>query len=187
MRTWHKAVPALAAIGVLVGGCNDAEPATTAQPTTTSPAVTTSTESDANLWDPCELPESALSAAGINTSTKERDVAGVDFEDWKVCGWQDAEKTYSFTAASTAYTLADAKARTDDYTDFTDTTIGPYKAVQYRPVGASSDLACYIDIEVASGMIDFSVGNRVSAKNPSEPCGEVRRIIEALVPYLPTA
>ncbi|MGS2806056.1 DUF3558 domain-containing protein [Nocardia sp. MW-W600-9] len=171
-------------VGALVSGCNDAEPVQTAPPATTTAATSTSVDPSAGLWDPCTLPDSALSAAGLNTSTKEKDVAGVAFEGWKVCAWQDGKKTYTFTAASGKHTLDEARSRTD-YTGYVDTTVGSFKALQSRPVGASNDLACYLSIEVSGGMVDFSVGNRVSAKNPGDPCAEVRRLSEAFVSYLP--
>ncbi len=185
MRTGWKVFPAIAVVGVLVAGCGGEEPTKTAQPGTTAvTAPTSSADPSAGLWDPCTLPDSALSAAGLNPSTKEKDIAGVAFEDWKVCGWQDANKTYTFTAASTNHTLDEARSRTD-YTDYVDTTVGSMKALQSRPTGASNDLACYLSIEVPGGMVDFSVGNRVSAKNAGDPCSEVRRLSETFASYLP--
>ncbi|MFI5501272.1 DUF3558 domain-containing protein [Nocardia asteroides] len=187
MRAWRTVVPVLAVVvGGVIAGCGDTEPVTTQPSSTTAAAAPTSVDPAAGLWDPCTLPDSALSAAGLNTSTKEKDVAGVAFEGWKLCKWQDARKTYTFTAASGNHTLDEARNRTD-YTGHVDTTVGSYKALQSRPVGAANDLACYLTIEVSGGIVDFSVGNRVSAKNAGDPCAEVHRLSEAFLSYLPRA
>ncbi len=187
MHRWRKAVPAVAiVVGALVSGCDEAEPVQTAPPATTAAAATTSADPSAGLWDPCTLPDSALSAAGLNTATKEKDVAGVAFEGWKVCGWQDSNKSYTLTVASATHTLAEAKARTD-YTDYVDTMVGTRKALQSRPVGATHDLTCYMSIEVPTGVVEFDVRNRASVKTASDPCAEVRRLSETLAPHVPGA
>ncbi len=187
MRARWKVLPAVAVVGVLVGGCGGDEPGETAQPGTTAvTAPTSSADPDAGLWDPCTLPDSALSAAGINPATKKQDVAGVDFEGWKVCGWKDAANTYNFSAASTTHSLSEARSRSD-YTDFVDTTVGGRKALQSRPAGSAHDLTCYISIEVGGGVVEFDVANRASVKTAGDPCAEVRRLAEAFVPFVPTA
>ncbi|GAD86816.1 DUF3558 domain-containing protein [Nocardia asteroides] len=184
MRAWRAAVLAVTMVGV-AGGCSDPEPVQTAPTSSGTTVATTSADPSAGLWDPCTLPDSAISAAGLNTSTKEKDVAGVAFEGWKVCGWQDSGKTYTLTAASTTHTLADARARTD-YTSFAETTLGTHRALVSRPIGASHDLACYFSIEVGTGLVEFDVQNRASVKTAGDPCAEVQRLSEAFEPYLPS-
>ncbi|MEV0077980.1 DUF3558 domain-containing protein [Nocardia neocaledoniensis] len=173
-------------MGVLVAGCAGDEPIETAQPGTTAvTAPTSSADPDAGLWDPCTLPDSALSAAGIDTSTEEKDVARVDFEGWNVCAWKDVAKTYTLTMYSTAsHAIEDVRARSD-YTDFLDTTVSTFQALQSRPAGSAHDYSCYISLEVPWGMVEFNVLNRHSAKNAGDPCVEVRRQAEALVGFVP--
>ncbi|MFD3507068.1 DUF3558 domain-containing protein [Nocardia sp. NPDC058666] len=184
MWSWRNAIPALAAVGVLVGGCSDPELTRTAQSSTTV-AATTSVDADASLWDPCLLADSAVSAAGLNTSTKEKDVAGVDFEDWKVCGWDDAKKTYSLTVYSTNHTPAELRQRSDRG-EFVDTKLGDRPALQYRTLGSSRDYSCSIATDASFGLIDFDVLVRHSARDKvPDPCAEVRRVAEALVSGLP--
>ncbi len=182
MRARWKVLPAIAVVGVLVGGCGRDEPRETAQQGTTAP--TSSADPDAGLWDPCTLPDSALSAAGINPATKKHDVAGVDFEGWKICGWKDAANTYNFSAASTTHSLSEARNRSD-YTDFVDTTVGGHKALQSRPAGSAHDLTCYLSIEVGRGVVEFDVANRASVKTTGDACAEVQRLTEAFVPFVP--
>ncbi|WP_278262210.1 DUF3558 domain-containing protein [Nocardia sp. AG03] len=184
MRTWHKAIPALAVVVGAISGCDNADPSTAAQPSTTA-APTTGADPDAALWDPCSLPDAALTAAGINTATREKDIAGVEFEGWKVCGWKDSATRYGFTVASGAHTIEEARARTD-YTDFADLTIGPRPALRSRPAGSAYEYSCYITVSVPHGLVDFDVLNRHSANNPPDPCVEVERLARAFVTYLPS-
>ncbi|MBW0275566.1 hypothetical protein ATM97_19260 [Nocardia sp. MH4] len=186
MHRWRKAVPAVAiVVGALVSGCDEAEPVQTAPPATTAAAATTSADPSAGLWDPCTLPDSALSAAGLNTATKEKDVAGVAFEGWKVCGWQDSAKTYSFTIYASSHTLDEVRSRADR-TDFVTVRVGPYEGLQYRPSGSAHDAGCFISLPIGSQMVDFSVLNRHSARAVAkEACQETRRIADALVQNVP--
>lgn len=186
MRTWRSAMLVLAVItaAALVSGCNDSTTAEPSPPSTETQAATASAGPDDGLWDPCTLPDSALTAAGLDISTKENDVAGVVFDGWKVCSWKDSAKTYAFGIASTTYTLADARARTD-YTDYADTTVASHRALQSRPIGSSHDYSCYLSVELGTGMVEFDVLNRHSAANATDPCTEVRRLAEALSSHLP--
>lgn len=184
MRAWRIVVPAAVAVA-LVSGCNRSEPIQTAQPATTTAVVTTSVNPDAGLWDPCTLPDSALAAAGLNTSTKEKDVAGVKFEGWKVCGWQDAEKKYDFTILSSSHVLSEIKQRSD-YGEFVDTRLGGREAVQYRSIGSSHDYSCSIAAKSSFGTVDFDVLVRYSQRNGApDPCSEVRQVAEALITEIP--
>ncbi|GAD86820.1 hypothetical protein NCAST_33_01990 [Nocardia asteroides NBRC 15531] len=157
----------------------------TAPTSSETTVATTSADPSAGLWDPCTLPDSALSAAGLNTSTKEKDVAGVNFEGWRVCSWLDSSKrAYSFTVSATDHTLEEARARTD-YTDFVDTTVGSRPALQSRPTGTLRD-ACFLSVRVPTGLVEFHVRVRVSAKDTVEPCGETQRLAAVLAGYLPS-
>ncbi|WP_446226076.1 DUF3558 domain-containing protein [Nocardia sp. IBHARD005] len=170
----------------LASGCNRSEPTETAQPATTA-VVTTSVDPEAGLWDPCTLPDSALAAAGLNTSTKEKDVAGVKFEGWKVCAWDDAAKTYALTVFTSTHTIDEVRARTD-WTDFTAVQIGGYSGLQYRPAGSAHDAECSISLTVGRQLVDFSVLNRHSARNiAKDACQESRRLTEVLIQNVPTS
>ncbi|WP_330251579.1 DUF3558 domain-containing protein [Nocardia sp. NBC_00565] len=189
-----KALPAAAlAIGaaLVLAGCNgdstEGKPtaATTSAPKTTA-AATTSTAPEAAVWDPCTIPDSALTALGLNTSTKENTVAGVDPTGWKVCSWQSEPKAYTFSVLSSEHTLEESRQRTD-YVDYMPTTVGAHQALQFRGAGATHDLGCWLAVEVPAGIVDFHVLNRYgsSGAKAGEPCAETRRLTEALAMYLP--
>ncbi|MFI6776029.1 DUF3558 domain-containing protein [Nocardia sp. NPDC050412] len=173
-------------------GCNDnsgdsAPPlSSTKASASTTAAATTSKDPEAAIWNPCDIPDSAISALGLNAASKDTKVAGVDPTGWKVCSWQSVPKTYTLGVLSSDHTLEESRQRSD-YTDFESTTVGSRQALQYRSVGSSHDLGCWLSVEVPHGMVDFSVLNRYGSAGASagEPCGEVRRLGEALEKYLP--
>ncbi|MFI6364859.1 DUF3558 domain-containing protein [Nocardia sp. NPDC050630] len=181
----------LGAALVLVG-CNDNSgesapaPSSTKASASMTAAATTSKNPEAAIWNPCDIPDSAISALGLNTASKDTKVAGVDPTGWKVCSWVSAPKTYSFGVLSSEHTLDEVKQRTDR-TDFAPSTVGSRRALQYRDVGSSHDLGCWLSVEVPHGMVDFSVLNRYGSAGSGapEPCGEAHRLADALAEYLP--
>ncbi|MEV0854584.1 DUF3558 domain-containing protein [Nocardia fluminea] len=175
-------VAGLAAVGC--GEQGTAAPQTSGVSVAASP---TSVDAEAKVWDPCSLPDSAVSGVGMNTGSKKKDVAGVDFTGWKVCNWTDTAKKYTFSVMSSAHTLAESRQRTSEYTGWADLQVGSRNALEFRPIGSANDVACYVSVEVPAGSVDFKVQNRVSAEGASEPCGEARRLSTALVQYLPAS
>lgn len=175
------------AVGLAAVGCADSEPESGATSTSSVrvAASPSSVDAEAKVWDPCSLPDSAVSGVGLNVGSKTKDVAGVDFTGWKVCAWKDPANQYSIALMSSEHTRDESRQQTTKYTGFTDLQVGEHNALQFRPIGASSDLACYVSVEVADGSVDFHLQNRVSAKNPPEPCAEATRIANALAAYLP--
>ncbi|MFX0580094.1 DUF3558 domain-containing protein [Nocardia nepalensis] len=191
-KTARKPLAAALLLGVALTlvGCNSNSgdsaptPSSTNASAHTTAAATTSKDSEAAIWNPCDIPDSAISALGLNTASKDTTVAGVDPTGWKVCAWQAGAKTYDFTVFSSSHTLEEVQQRSDRE-GFTPTTVGSHRALQYRVVGDKHQLKCYISAEVPHGMIDFLVVNRYLVQGASEPCGEVRRLSDALVEYLP--
>ncbi len=184
-----KVLPTIAVVGVLVAGCAGDEPIETAQPGTTAvTAPTSSADPDAGLWDPCTLPDATLTAAGLNPATEEKDVAGVKFEDWKVCSWTDSKKTYTFGVFTTSHTLDEVRQR-PDYGDFVDAELGGKKALQYRSTGSRRDFSCSVAVQQpGGGMVDFDVLVRHSARDlAAEPCAEVLRLAELLIVDVPSS
>ncbi|MET8872276.1 DUF3558 domain-containing protein [Nocardia sp. NPDC004604] len=174
---------------LLLAGCNgdstDGKPTvvTSSAPRSTA-AATASVDPEAAIWDPCTIPDSAISALGLNTSTKDNKVAGVDFTGWKVCSWLSVPKTYTLGVLSSEHTLQEARQRTD-YVDYMSTTVGSRPALQFRQPGTRHDMTCWLAVEVPHGMVEFDVINRYGVDGAGEPCAEVSRLSEALAKYLP--
>ncbi|WP_171048128.1 DUF3558 domain-containing protein [Nocardia cyriacigeorgica] len=190
----------LAAVVLGVAGCSGSTEGspTAVESTATSPdsgqtsetgsaAVSTSAKPDEGaLWDPCALPESAVSGTGLDPASKEPGIAKVDFGDagWEVCSWKASAGWYSLTIFSGEPTLDEVKAR-DDFTDFTSTTVGSHQAVQYRTTGAGSELSCDIAVGLEQGVVMFSVVARPSIGAKEDPCGVVKRHTSELASSLP--
>ncbi|WP_084655196.1 DUF3558 domain-containing protein [Nocardia altamirensis] len=171
---------------VVSAGCGDpTEGKPTASGTT---AVTTapskSADADAGLWDPCSLPDSALSASGLDPSTKEKDVAGVDFEGWKVCDWRSTAQWYNLSIFSGTPTLQDVRKR-PDYEAFAPLTVGTRQAVQYLSVNDKKRLNCYVAVELLRGTAIFKAQTNYSIGKQGDPCAEARRHTDELAKYLP--
>ncbi|WP_280198350.1 DUF3558 domain-containing protein [Nocardia cyriacigeorgica] len=152
-----------------------------------SAAASTSADSaEAGLWDPCALPESAITGTGLDPASKQPGIAKVDFGDagWEICSWKASAGWYSLTIFSGEPTLDEVKAR-DDFTDFTSTTVGSHPAVQYRTTGAGSDLSCDVAVGLEQGTVMFSVVARPSVGAKEDPCAVVNRHASGLVSYLP--
>ncbi|MGQ4601613.1 DUF3558 family protein [Nocardia sp. R6R-6] len=183
-----RAAALILGAALALAGCNNesGDGASTPSSTKASATITTSTDPEAAIWNPCDIPDSAISALGLNTATKDTKVAGVDPTGWKVCSWLSMPKTYSFGVLSSDHSLEEVKQRTDR-TDFISSTVGSHRALQYRDVGSSHDLGCWLSVEVPHGMVDFSVLNRYGSAGSGapEPCGEVHRLADALAEYLP--
>lgn len=179
-------VVGVVAVGMGVVGCGDTGGGTAPSPTSSVSvaASPTSVDAEAKVWDPCSLPDSAVTGVGLNADSKKKDVAGVDFTGWKTCSWQDSAKQYTFSILSSEHTLAESRARTD-FTDFTETTVGSHKALQLRTTGSTYDLGCTVAVEVPNGSVLFRLLNRVSASAPPAPCPEVRRLTDSLAQHLP--
>ncbi|WP_406234301.1 DUF3558 domain-containing protein [Nocardia sp. NBC_01009] len=178
------------AIGTVLflAGCEDsASPVATttgAASTTSTAAATKSADPDAALWNPCDLPESAISATRLDPASKKKDVAGVDFDGWKVCSWRASARWYELAIYSGTPTLNDFKKRRD-FEAFTPRTIGSRQAVDFLRVGDTKRLTCGTAIEVPQGTVSFEVSTRYEIGKQGEPCVEARRHIDDLVRYLP--
>lgn len=152
-----------------------------------SAATSTSSKPDEGaLWDPCALPESAVSGTGMDPASKESGIAEVDFTEggWKICSWKADASWYWLTISSGTPTLDEVKAR-DDFTEFTDTTVGSHRAVQFRKAGSARDLRCNVAVEVPQGIVMFAAGARASVGAREDMCSVAGRHAADRGEYLP--
>ncbi|MEU7766193.1 DUF3558 domain-containing protein [Nocardia sp. NPDC049190] len=183
LRGTALAVGAVLALAGCKGTTDGAATSITSDATTASD-VTKSADPDAALWNPCELPESAISATGLDPASKEKDVAGVDFTGWKVCGWRSSTRWYDLTIFSGSPKLEDIRQRRD-YEAFTPRSVGSHQAVEFLDVGDRDRLKCGFAVEVPRGSVAFRVVTRPSIGKQGEPCVQVRSHVEDLAQYLP--
>ncbi|WP_433758347.1 DUF3558 domain-containing protein [Nocardia sp. CA-135398] len=185
-----RAAALILGAALALAGCNNDSgdsaptPSSTKVSASTTSAATTSKDPEAAIWNPCDIPDSAISALGLNAASKDTTVAGVDFTGWKTCSWVSQAKTYNLGILSSDHTLDESRQRTD-YVDYSSTTVGSHRALQFRKPGATYNLNCWLAIEVPHGIVDFNVMNRYGASGAGDPCLEVGRLSSALVEYLP--
>ncbi|MFI9509422.1 DUF3558 domain-containing protein [Nocardia sp. NPDC052566] len=174
---------------MVLAGCGSStvgSPATdtTTAASTTSAAAITSANPSAAVWNPCDLPDSAISATGLDPATEVKDVAGVEFPGWKVCSWRATAGWYNLAILSGTPTLREVQERPDKEA-FTPRTIGSHRAVEYLDVGDSKRFKCSIAVEVPQGSVIFRVQTRYSEGKQGEPCVEARRHTDDLTKHLP--
>lgn len=135
------------------------------------------------LFDPCTgIPDSALTAAGVDPATKESGIAGVHQSGWEICNWKGSK--YYVTVFSTARTVAEFEHK-EGNVDFQDVTVAGRKGRQFKVAGASKDLGCDVLFPAAQGVLQLRVLNKASLDNPEDPCKELYRVGDAIVPVLP--
>lgn len=184
-----KLCASLLVLGIAgLAGCGtsvEGSPNATTTPNGTS-APTKPAGADAALWNPCDLPDSAISATRLDPSTKKTDIAGVHIDGWKVCSWRSLAKWYTLGILSGTPNLDDVQRRTD-YETFTPLTIGTHRAVQYLFVGDTTRDKCAIAVEVPQGSVIFQLQARYGDDKQGEPCAEDRRHVDDLAKYLPNS
>ncbi|WP_432421116.1 DUF3558 domain-containing protein [Nocardia cyriacigeorgica] len=151
-----------------------------------SAASTTSQSADAGLWDPCGLPESALSAEGMDPASKESGIADVDFTDagWNICQWKATAGWYRLAVLAGPPSLDEVEAR-PDYAEYTPTTVGARRGVQFRSPGATHDLMCYLAVEIPNGTVTFRASARASVGAKEDMCTVVGQHASGLASFLP--
>ncbi|MFI8976637.1 DUF3558 domain-containing protein [Nocardia asteroides] len=181
-------VVGVVAVGLAAVGCADSEPDSGATSTSgvSVAASPSSVDAEAKVWDPCSLPDSAVSGVGLNAGSKESGVAGVDFSGWKVCNWTDQGRKYGLAILSSEHTLAEVRQR-PDYSEWNPLMIAGHAALEFRPTGAIHDQTCFVAVEVPAGTVAIKVQNRYSAVGAQPPCSEAERLTEAFVQHFPTA
>ncbi|MEG8183167.1 DUF3558 domain-containing protein [Nocardia terpenica] len=171
---------------LVLGGCGKSTDGAGASSTPATSAAATTTNKDAALWDPCSLPESALTATGLDPATKESGVFGNQFPGSKTCGWRSNAKWYDLTVYSIDKTLQDIRNRTD-FEGFTTTTVGSHDAVQFFWNDDPNRLNCFIAVGLSQGSVTFEAQTRYSIGKQGDPCVETHRHADDLIKNLPAS
>ncbi|WP_280349888.1 DUF3558 domain-containing protein [Nocardia abscessus] len=156
-------------------GCGDT--------TSGSPTTGSSTTAAQALFDPCTgIPDEALRAAGVDPTTEETGVAGVDQSGWEICRWKGSR--YSMTVFSTGRTVAEFEKKPGNV-DFRDVTVAGREGRQFKVEGASKGLLCDVLFSASQGVVQLRVSNLAGLDNLEDPCTTLYRVGESIVPVLP--
>ncbi|WP_254207368.1 DUF3558 domain-containing protein [Nocardia alni] len=142
-------------------------------------AAATTTLSEAQIWDPCSLPDSAVAATGVDPSTK--DTSGVgNGPGWKICGWNS--DTYFMDVDATSHTLADVRAN-PHLTHQQDIEIDGRKAVTSREGDNTDD--CGVDFATSKGVVEVVIRQSAGAATAGDYCAIAVRSVKALNQWIP--
>lgn len=64
---------------------------------------------NAPLFNPCDIPDAAITAAGADPATKEADTFGVKIPGWEVCSWKAS--WYFLTVLASTHTIDEVKSK----------------------------------------------------------------------------
>ncbi|MFC9894944.1 DUF3558 domain-containing protein [Nocardia sp. NPDC127579] len=176
-RRVRVTVAVLGGAALVLSGCGEE--------TSGTPEPSTSGESAA-LWDPCtQISDTVLNQVGVDPSTKESGVAGVEEPGWKVCSWHDTKTqwNYSLGVWSTVSTVDDFKKKQDN-TDFLELSVAGRNGFSFRRTTDSDSEDCYLVFSSDSGAIEVSIFNTLSGTSVA-PCDRARAAAEVLVPLFP--
>lgn len=171
-RVAGAAVAVGAVLVAMTAGCSS---------TTGGTAITTTSDAAAALWDPCtQIPDSALTAAQVDPSTKESGIAGVHQHGWEMCGWKGTK--YSITVYSTAKPPQEIANKSGNIGQQDATFVGR-TGTEFRNSGW--DTQCNVVFSAKQGAVQLQLSGRLAEDHPEDPCVMLARVANAIVPVLP--
>ncbi|MEV5647744.1 DUF3558 domain-containing protein [Nocardia sp. NPDC052254] len=163
---------AIGAVLAMTAGCGS----------TTEGSPATTTDAAAELWDPCtQIPDSALTAAQVDPSTKKSGIGGAVQGGWNICAWKG--KKYSVSVYATAKHSAEEIAHKDGNVNQQPITMAGRQGTEFHEQG--SDRNCDVAFQTTKGTVQVQVIGRISDDVPIDPCPTLATIGEAIVPSIP--
>lgn len=148
----------LCGAALLVAGCS----------TTTQGSPVTSSSAPAALFNPCDIPDDALRAAGVDPGTERVGIAGAGFEGWEICSWEATAGWYFLRVYSTDRSLEDMK-KNRNLTRFENRTSGSRTGVESVNKGGEAE-TCNFGFAVQQGLIMVNVVAKSGVPRPEDPC-----------------
>lgn len=172
-RVAGVAVAIGAVLAVMTAGCSS---------TTDGAATSTTSDAAAAVWDPCTgIPESALTGAKVDPSTKQSGIAGVHQSGWEICGWKGAK--YAITVYSTAKHSPQEIANKAGNIEQRPVTMAGRQGTEFGEQGA--DRNCDVVFQTSQGSVQLQVIGRLSDDVPIDPCPTLANIGDSIVPSIP--
>ncbi|WP_169811209.1 DUF3558 domain-containing protein [Nocardia amamiensis] len=166
------------ALALGLAACGGSE--STGSPAATSTKATSASGAQAQLFDPCTgIPETALTAAGLDPTTEQAGVGGVKQPGWEICGWKGAD--YTLGVFATSGTVAEFERKPGNV-EFQDVTIAGRAGRAFRVEGAAKDQMCDVLFAAKQGLLQLTLVNKNAGQSP---CDRLAQVGEAIVPALP--
>ncbi|WP_433662685.1 DUF3558 domain-containing protein [Nocardia sp. CA-128927] len=168
VRTGRKVHGGLAALGscaialLAVTGCSSNT--TDGSPQSSAPA--SSSASTLAKFDPCQdIPQSVLTAENLENRGPDNSKAAET--TWTGCGFQDRQADgYDVRIVTTNLTLDQIKAKYPD--TYREQNFGSRRAAFYTLFPSLGTTSCVLNIELASGTLEFDLSNPKSAKKTGQ-------------------
>ncbi|WP_368858356.1 DUF3558 domain-containing protein [Nocardia alni] len=127
-------------------------------------AAATTTLSEAQLWDPCSLPDSAVAATGVDPSTKDTNPTEVAQPGWRSCRWRTTG--YFMTVNSTSHTMDEVR-NNSSLSNIKGVDVPGRQAVSYND-GSSDD--CGVDFPTSKGLVEVIVRKAYGTAATEDSC-----------------
>jgi hypothetical protein len=156
-----------------VAGCSKSQPG--------APQASATTLSEGQLWDPCSLPDSAISAAGADPGSKDTNTFGAPQPGWKGCAWRAGH--YFLNVYVTNHTL-DEISRIPKFRDVQDVNVSGRRAISYYLESSPPD-NCIISIPTSGGLVEVDVNQAAGDPSAGDYCGIAEKSEQALDGTIP--
>jgi hypothetical protein len=158
---------------LVVAGCSKSQPG--------SSQASATTLSEGQLWDPCSLPDSAISAAGADPGSKDTNTFGAPQPGWKGCAWSAGH--YFLNVLVSVHTVDQVRA-SPLFHDVRDVNISGRRAVSYYLQSSPPD-NCIISIPTSKGLVEVDAAQSAGDPSAGDYCAIAMRSEQVLDAYLP--
>ncbi|MFI6045319.1 DUF3558 domain-containing protein [Nocardia sp. NPDC051321] len=150
---------------------------------TVSSSSASSSRVESAKFDPCtDIPQSVLSAEGLENRGPEN--SKNSSTTWTGCGYQVSDG-YDARIVTTNLTLDQIKAKYPD--TYRERVFGSRRAAFYTLFPSLGSTSCVLNVELASGTLEFDLSNQKSAKKTGQldTCGLLTNLAEQVVAAIP--
>nr|WP_296780940.1 DUF3558 domain-containing protein [Rhodococcus sp. (in: high G+C Gram-positive bacteria)] len=141
----------------------------------------------AEAFDPCSIPDDAISSTGLDPSTKQVGwIDGIDVPGWVRCAWSGPQGNhwyYFVVLFSDRYDITDVEGNPRHY-DFSDVEVGSRDGVLFR-YDVTKEKECDTAFQTSSGVATFAVTTMGGLTTETDPCTAVSKHTTDLETYFP--
>ncbi|MFE3446539.1 DUF3558 domain-containing protein [Nocardia sp. NPDC059180] len=176
-------VAVLAGALLAAAGCGSAN-----EGTATPTATTDQAAAEEALWDPCQISDDVLVRIGVDPSTEDNTIAGVEnVEGWELCSWKDkpTRSNYTVGAWSTTHSLEDIKSDSNNI-EYEELSVAGRTGIQFRKSHDEDKSECYIAFPSGAQTLEVSAYKSTLTEDVRDSCEIALSAAEALVPIFPS-